>query len=348
MSSTETELGGPKEEELVVCTKTRKGQDQQWEESSNGPSVSGKPEKNASHLTHVSSLSKQGVAQDSDQAHTQAQAQTGRRLHVYLEETSVTQDTCAGQEVVRTEVTKNLKALAKANSCPGSDVQTSSSSACAENNRTDVSHAAGAQGYYSALARVPLKSQNDSQFEPDTEETDGDGMGRRNSSRRRHRKNSQGDGGNSPREETPPNAQPAAEGLPAVTSPQPSPAEAHVGKSPASSAPRHKPASQAPPEGVEREPPRPDAEKRLDNVQAKVTAETVARVVQGGADMEDDDGLYKVERKTETAESKRRSIKISRSEVKLFTKNVPLNSKKSPVDRTQDSKAGENTEADAR
>uniref|UniRef100_A0AAV2K9J7 Beta/gamma crystallin 'Greek key' domain-containing protein n=1 Tax=Knipowitschia caucasica TaxID=637954 RepID=A0AAV2K9J7_KNICA len=42
------------------------------------------------------------------------------------------------------------------------------------------------------------------------------------------------------------------------------------------------------------------------------------------ANMEDNDRLYRVERKTETPESKRRSMKVSRSEVKLFPKNVPL------------------------
>ncbi|XP_028996946.1 beta/gamma crystallin domain-containing protein 1-like isoform X2 [Betta splendens] len=349
VSSTEAEPGGPKEEESVACARRRIGQNQEWEESSNGPSASGNPEKNASHLTHLPSLSKQGVAQDSDQAHAQAQAQTGRRLHVYLEETCVTHggpDTCAGQEVVRTEVTKNLKALTKANLSPGFDLQTSSGSTCAENKRADVSHAGGAQSYYSALTGVSLKSQRDSQLDPDadTEEgTGGDSMGRRNSSRRRHRKGSQGDGGNSPREKTPPNAQPGAEGFPPVASPQSKSPEAHMGKSPLSPASQQEPASPASPEGVESETSCPDAFEQLDKFQAEVAAETQARVVHGGADMEDNDRFYKVERKTETPESKRRSIKVSRSEVKLFTKNVPLNSKKSPVDRTQNSTAGGNT-----
>ncbi|KAK5879953.1 hypothetical protein CesoFtcFv8_023026 [Champsocephalus esox] len=72
---------------------------------------------------------------------------------------------------------------------------------------------------------------------------------------------------------------------------------------------------------------------------------------------DDDDSLYRVERKTETPESKRRSLKVSRSELKFFTKNVPL--EKSPAGGTDEfktavkkTKDGEkdkpNTETDGR
>lgn len=346
VSSTETVQGGPKEEEFAVCKKKRIGQDQEWEESSNGTSVSGNPEKNASHLTHLSSFSKQGVVWDSDQAHTQPQAQTGKRLHVYFEETSVIhcgQDTCAGQEVVRTEVTKSLKVLSKAKSSPAFDLSKSSSSKSAENKRTNVRHAVGVQSYYSALAGVSLKSQKNSQLEPEPnkEQTEADSMGRKNAARRRHRKNSQGDGGNSPRDKTPPNAQPSPEGFPSATSPQGKSPKTHMGESSVNPASRDNPTSQASPEGVESKTSCPDTVKQLDKIQesTSVTADTLACVVDGGAGMEDNDSIYKVERKTETPESKRKSIKVSRSEVKLFTKYVPFNPNQSPTDSNQDLKS---------
>lgn len=344
VSSTETRQGGPKEEEFVVCRNKRIGQDQEWEENSNGTSVSGNAEKNASHLTHLSSFSKQGVVWDSDQAHTQPQAQTGKRLHVYLEETSVThcgQDTCVGQEVIRTEVTKSLKVLSKAKSSPGFDLSKSSSASSAENKSVNVRPAVGTQSYYSTLAGVSLKSQKDSQLKPETdkEQRETDSMGRKNSARRRHRKNSPGDGGSSPRDKMPPTAQPTPEGFPSMTSPQGKSPKTHMGESSVNSASKHNPTSQASPEGVESK-TCPDTVKQLDNFQDSnsVTADTLACVVDGGADMEDDDSFYKVERKTETPESKRRSIKVSQSEVKFFTKNVPLNPKQSPAESNKDFK----------
>lgn len=340
VSSTETRQGGPKEEESVVCRKKRIGQDQEWEENGNGTSVSGNAEKNASHLTHLSAFSKQGVVWDSDQAHTQPQAQTGKRLHVYLEETSVThcgQDTCVGQEVVRTEVTKSLKVLSKAKSSLGFDSSKSSSATNEENKGLNVRPVVGAQSYYSTLAVVSLKSQKDSQLEPETynEQTETDSMGRKNSgARRRHRKNSQGDGGNSPREKMPPTAQPPSEGFPSMTNPPGKSPKAHMGESSVSSASKHNPTSQVSPEGVESK-TCPDTVKQLDNFQDSnsVSADTLACGVDGGADMEDDDSFYKVERKTETPESKRRSIKVSQSEVKFFTKNVPLTPKSAESNR---------------
>ncbi|KAM8726378.1 uncharacterized protein AB9X84_002820 isoform 2-T2 [Acanthopagrus schlegelii] len=369
VSSTETAEGGPRGEEFVGSRKKRTGQGQEREEtsssSSNGTSAGGNPEKNASHLTHLSS--EQGVVWDSDRAHTQPQAQrqvqarTGKRLHVYLEETSVIKcgsDGRAGQEVVRTEVTKSLKVLTKAKSSPSFDLTKSSSSASAENKRADVRPTVGTQSYYSAAVGVSLKSRKDTQSEPDQEQTEADSMGRKNAARKKFKKHTQGDGANSPQEKMSPSSEPPPEGFPisdnSVTSPQVKSPKSHKGESSINSSSKHTPTSQASPEVKESKTSCPDTVKQLDKFQEtnSVGAVTVACVVDGAADMEDDDSLYKVERKTETPESKRRSVKLSRSEVKLFTKNVPL--RQSPAGGNQDFQAKDEakdmpkTEVDAR
>ncbi|XP_031734239.1 beta/gamma crystallin domain-containing protein 1 isoform X3 [Anarrhichthys ocellatus] len=349
VSSTETAGGGPKKEEFVECRKKRVRQGKEREESSNGTLASGNPETNASQLTHLSSSSEQGVVWESDRAHAQPQAQrqaqAGRRLHVYLEETSVThcdQNTCAGQDIVQV-TKKNLNVLSKAKSSPHFDL--SSSLTSAENKRTHVSPAVGAQSYYSALVRVSLKSHKESQSEPDPEgQTEADSMGRKNAARRKVRKNSLGDEGNNPQEKMPPSAQPVPEGIStsdnSVTSAQGKSPKTHMGESSVKSSSKHSSTSQASPEGAENKTSCPDTTKELDNFQEtnSVFAATLACVVDGGANMEDD-SLYKVERKTETPESKRRSLKVSRSEVKLFTKNVPLNPKQNPAGDTQELQA---------
>ncbi|XP_068593454.1 beta/gamma crystallin domain-containing protein 1-like [Cebidichthys violaceus] len=349
VSSTETAGGGPKKEEFVECRKKRVGQGKEREESSNGTLASGNAETNASQLTHLSSSSEQGVVWESDRAHAQPQAQKQagacRKLHVYLEETSVIQcdqNTCAGQEFVQI-TKKNLKVLTKAKSSPNFDL--SSSLTSAENKRTNVRPAVGAQSYYSALVGVSLKSHKESQSEPDPErQTEADSMGRKNAAKRKVRKNSQGDEGNNPQEKTPPSAQPVPEGIPtsdnSVTSAQGKSPKTDNGESSANSSSKHNSTSQASPERAENKASGPATAKLLDNFQESnsVFAATLAGVVDGGADMEDD-SFYKVERKTETPESKRRSLKVSRSEVKLFTKNVPLNPKQNPAGDTQELKA---------
>ncbi|XP_031177580.2 beta/gamma crystallin domain-containing protein 1-like isoform X1 [Sander lucioperca] len=368
VSRTETAEGGPKKEEFVECRKKRVGQGKEREESSNGTSASGNLEKNASHLTHFSSSSEQGVVWDSEWAHTQlqaqrqAQAQTGRRLHVYLEETSVIhcgQNSCSGQEVVQTKVTKkNLKVLGKAKSSPGFDLNLSSTSA--ENKRTDVKRtyvrpAVEAQSYNSALVGVSLKSRKDSQSKPEPEEqTEADSMGRKNTARRKYRKNSQEDGADSSQEKVPPSAQPVPEGIPtsdnSVTSPQGKSPKTDMGESSVNSSSKHNPTPQASPEGAESKTSSSDTVQQLDNFQESnsVIAATLA-CVDGGTDMEDDDSLYKVERRTETPESKRRSMKVSQSEVKFFTKYVPLNPKQNPTGDTQELKAAfKNNEDEAK
>ncbi|XP_004568823.2 uncharacterized protein LOC101472999 isoform X2 [Maylandia zebra] len=343
--STETGVGGPKKEELWECSRQTTGQDR--EESNKRTSASGNPERNDSHLTHLYSSTKQGVAWYSDQAHTQpqaqrkAQAQTGKKLHVYLEETSVIQcgeNSCAGQEVVRTKLTKSLQVLPKAKSSPSFHLAISSS---AENKETHARPAAGAQDYYGTLVGVPLKSHKDSQLEPepDQEQIEEDIMGRKNSARRR-RKNSQSDGGKAPAETIPPTAQPASEGFPKsdnLVSSLKSKSEAPKD----SSSSEQNPTSQASPEGGERKTSCPATVKQLDNLQ------DLNCVADEGADMEGDDDFYRVERKTETPESKRRSIKVSQSEVKLFTKHVRLNPKKSPAEDNKDWNAAlKNTKGD--
>ncbi|XP_035473072.2 beta/gamma crystallin domain-containing protein 1-like [Scophthalmus maximus] len=372
VSSTETGEGGPKEEGFVECRKERRGQGKEREESSSATSESGNPERNASHLTHLFSSSKQGAdwAHTRPQAQRHARAQSGRTLHVYVEETSVThcgRDACAEQEVVRTKVTKSLQVLQKTNPSAGFHLPNSSDPTSAENKRTDVEPAVGAQTYYSAVVGVPLKSHEDSgsEPEPDKEQTEADSMGRKNAARRRNRKNSQGDGGNSPEDKTPPSAQPVPEGFlssdNSVTGPPGKSAETLMAEASVNSSPEHKLTSQAMPEGGGKNTSCSDKDKRLDNFQDSnsVSADTLVCAVDGGADMEDDDSLYKVERKTETPESKRRSIKVSRSEVKLFTKYVPLKPVQSAAADHQDyksavqsAKGGEKdkprTEADAR
>lgn len=327
-SSTETEEGGPKGEEFVDCTEERTGLGKEREESSNGASASGIPDKNASHLTQLSCSSKQGVVWDSDRAHAQpqarrqVQAQTGKRLHVYLEETSVIKsekDASISQEIIRTKVSENLQVLQKSKSLVNLNPNS------AEDNGTNVRPLTGAE------KGVKLNSHQDSQLEPvDTEQTEADSMGRKNSSKRKSRRNSQGDGADSPQKTLSPN-KPVPEGFPlsdkSVTSPQGKSPKALMGESSVNSS------SQASPEGGESQTSCPDNIKKLGNCKNSnsVSAHTLVCVVDGNADMEDDDSFYKVERKTETPESKRRSIKVSQSEVKFYSKNVHLEPSQSPA-----------------
>ncbi|KAF7230691.1 beta/gamma crystallin domain-containing protein 1 isoform X2 [Nothobranchius furzeri] len=329
VSSTQTGEGGPKEEELVQRRKLGTAQGEGREEICEAASTSGSPVKNVSHLTHLSSLSKQGVAWDFDQAHTQPdkQAATGRRLHVYLEETCVIQcggDTCAEKEVVRTEVNKNLPVFSWAKS-PGF----SSSPARAEKN---VRPAAGAQSFYSTLVGVSLKPHKDSQSEsePDKEQTEADDMGRKNSNRRRVRKNSQGDGGKSPEEKKTEVFSPSSSSVDKGPN-------AHLNKASADSC-KHNPTLLVSPEREESEISSADMVKCWDNLQSSVSVSAATRACEavGVADMDEDDSLYRVERKTETPESKRRSIKVSHSEVKVFPKQVPFTPKWSTAAKHQD------------
>ncbi|XP_047193955.1 beta/gamma crystallin domain-containing protein 1 [Hippoglossus stenolepis] len=285
-----------------------------------------------------------------DRAHTQrqAQAQAGRRLHVYLEDTSVFhhgQDTT--KEVVRTKVPKSLQILQKTKSSPSLDLPNSPTSTSAESRGTNVRPAAEAQSYYSDPVGVPRKSHKDPELEPelDQEQTEADSMGRKNPAKRRQRKNSQGDGGSSPQEKMPPSAQPVPEGSLSsdnpVTSAQGKSPSTHMGEPSENSSPNLNLTSQALPKGGENKTSCSDSDKQLDSFQDSnsVVADTLVRAVDGDADMEEDSSLYKVERKTETPESKRRSMKVSRSEVKFFSKHVPLKPGQNPAGDGQDYKS---------
>ncbi|XP_038134610.1 beta/gamma crystallin domain-containing protein 1-like [Cyprinodon tularosa] len=337
LCSTDTGEGGSKEEELAEGWKQRRqGEDT---ENSNTPSASGNPERNFNYSTHLSSSSNQGVAWDFDQAPThphalrKAQAQTGKRLHVYLEETSVIQcgqNTCAGKEVIRKTVKKTLQVPRNSKLSQSFDLVTSSSPTNAEKN---VSQAAGAQSFYSVLGGVSLKTHKDLCLETETEPTEADDMGRKNSGRRRVRKNSQGNGVKSPTDKSPqPNTQPA-DGCPppgtSADSPQGKISNADLKEISTDSSSRLGPSLQVSPEGGESKIPSKDMVKQLDRLQNSITVSMADQTdrVDVGADMEEDERLYKVQRKTETPESKRRSIKVSKSEVKIFPKNVPLEPK---------------------
>ncbi|KAM9798211.1 uncharacterized protein ACB057_009261 [Neosynchiropus ocellatus] len=307
-----------KEEELAQPRKRRTGPDRG---SSDSRLDSRNPEKNANQLTHLSSFAEQGVAWDSDRDHTQRQAhaQTGKRLHVYLEETSVTQrgtNSGVGQEVVRTKVKKSLQVKPKAS--------------LSFDSLDDKEEADDADSYYSALVGVSLRSKT-----CDSEYSGADSMGRKNAARRKYRKNSQGDPLGSP----PPETQPGPDT--SLTIPQSK--SSHDVNVPVNSASGQDPSpSQASPGGGKTMTSCSDKPRYLDNIQAQ------GAVTEACAAMEDDDTDYQVERKTETPESKRRSLKVSRSEVKLFTKYVPLSveqpllEKNEPPDLKTPSKAAEN------
>lgn len=333
--STETGEGAPKKEEFAERWKQRTGQGIESEENSSTFSASGNPERNVSHLTHLSSSSKQGVAWDFDQARTRpnalrkSQAQTGRRLHVYLEETSVIQcgqEAGAGKEVVCKTVKKSLQVLRKSTSSPSFELAAYSSPTNAEKN---VSLAAGEQSYYSVLGGVSLKTHKDSWLESERKETEADDMGRKNSGRRRIRKNSQGDGVKSPTEKSPRNT-PSADGLPpagnSAHSPQAKSSNTHLKKASTDSTLKPSPSSQVSPEGGESKLSSTDMVNQLDRLQNSVSVNAASQSckLDVGADMDDDEIFYKVQRKTETPESKRRSVKVSKSETKIFPKNVPL------------------------
>ncbi|XP_077949275.1 uncharacterized protein LOC120807944 isoform X2 [Gasterosteus aculeatus] len=341
------EKADPKKEELVECRTKRVVQGKQREESGSGTLAGGT---DARQVTHQSSSAEQGVARAFDLApgrpHAQRQAQAGRRLHVYLEETSVThcdQNTCAGQDIVQV-TKKNLNVLAKANSSPSLDL--SKSSARAEDKRTNVRPVVGGQSYYSALVGVSLKAHKELQSEPEAEgPTEACSMGRKNAARRKVRKNSQGEEGNSSQGKMSPGVQHVPEGISTtgdpVTSPKARSPKSDVGESSVSSSPKPDAPSQASPEGAENESPCPDKAELSDNLQDSnsVIAATPPRAVDGPADMEGDGSVYKVERRTETPESKRRSLKVSRSEVKFFTKYVPLDPKKHSAGESEEFEA---------
>ncbi|XP_019727166.1 absent in melanoma 1 protein-like isoform X2 [Hippocampus comes] len=320
----------PKEEELLFSKRQRIGQ---AKEGCHGTWVSGNSERFACHLTDLSanaSSSEQGVVWNSDRVNTQplpqktTQSLAGRKLHVYVEETSVThcgQDTLTGQEVIRTTIEKKLPVLSKSKSpkSPSFDLSRGSSS------RADESTLANLKPVVVPQEGVSQKLHKD-WLELGAEQTEADKMGRKNSAKKKSRKTSQGDDACSPQGKTSPDVQPGQEGFPSSdsskTSPQGESTQSHGEVQPLDSSSEHSLTSSASPGGGENETSCP---KHAD----KFLGSGSVAAVDGGAVMEDDDSFYKVVRKTETPESKRRSIKVSRTEVKLFPKNVPLNAEKS-------------------
>lgn len=333
VSTAEAEL---RREESVESRKKRLGQDKESEKGGSSTLVSGNPGKNADHVTDLS------PAHIQPQALSEIQAHAGRKLHVYLEETSVVQcgiDRCVGQEVVRTKIPKSLKVTGAAKLSLSPDSQEVSVTERGQSKRTNATPTAGLDG---TLVGGSLKPHKGSHFEDQKVQTRADRMGRKNAARRKLRKNSVGDRGTSPHENKSQSGENVPEGPSSGNSGTSSQGKtAKTEDFSASSSPQHNPSSQILPELGEGDTSCPDTAKKHNNFQDtnSVSQGSALCVIDGSGDMEDEDSLYKVERKTETPESKRRSLKVSRSEVKLFTKNVRLNPIKSPVGDNQDAKA---------
>ncbi|KAM9778562.1 uncharacterized protein ACBT44_000322 isoform 1-T1 [Syngnathus typhle] len=317
----------PQEEECLLSKKKPIGR---AKEGCHGTSASGNSDRVACHLTDLAAASEQGVVWTSERVNdtqplTQkpAQAHPVKKLHVYLQETSVThcgQDSLTGREVIRT-TQKKLPVLAKSKSPKSAsfDLSPSSSSRADGNAEANLKPVVGPQ------EGVSQKLHQDWQLELelDTEQTEAGNMGRKNSAKKKARKNSQGDGPCSPQGKSSPDEQAGQEGFRSSDSSMAGPQGESLQSQEQSldSASKQSLTSAASPGGGENETSAPKhADEFLGSSSVTQTRLTCA--------MEDDDSFYKVERKTETPESKRRSIKVSRSEVKLFSKNVPLKAEK--------------------
>lgn len=332
-----TAEAAPRGAEPEQIRKKRVGQGKESEESSSSPSVSVAPGKKAGHVTELSS------AHIPPQALSETRAQEGRKLQVYLEETSLVQcgiDSCAGQEVVRTKLPKSLKVAGATKPSLSSSSREVSVTKRGQSKRTN---ARPTPGTGRALVGGSLNPHKDSQFQPQNEQTEADTMGRKNAARRKLRKNAAGDRGHSPHENRSESGECVPEG-PAPGRQATSPGDRTANtlqESSASSSPQDNPSSKASLELGEGGTSCPDTSKQHDNFQEanSVSEASALFTTDGSGEMEDEDGLYKVERKTETSESKRRSMKVSRSEVKLFTKNVRLNPIQSPAGDNQTTKS---------
>lgn len=330
--NTKTAEAEPRGAESVEIRKKRVGQGKESEESSS-TSVSGNPGKKAGHVTEPS------PAHIQPQALSETQAQGGRKLQVFLEETSLVKcgiDSCAGQEVVRTKLPKSVKVAGATKPSLGSDSQEVSVTQRGQSKRTN---ARPTPGTGRALVGGSLKPHKDSQFEPPKEQTEADTMGRKNAARRKLRKTSVGERGHSPHANKSESGENVPEGPP-PGKPGTDPGDRTANTlqdSPASSSPQNNPTSKTSLELGEGGTSCPGRSKKRDNFQDtnSVSEGSALCATDGSGEMEDEDSLYKVERKTETSESKRRSMKVSRSEVKLFTKNVRLNPIQSPAGDNQ-------------
>lgn len=327
--STESKEGGPNREECVETRKRRTGQGREREENRNSILESGNPEKNASHVTPQSSFPKQGVLWDS--GHTQppvqrrTESERGRKIQVYLEESVIKcgKGINSEQKVVRTKVEQSL---------PIRRPKLSASVESGEGTGRNATPTNGTESFYCPREGVSLRTNKDTQFKPEIEkkQTEAVSMGRKNAARRKSRKSPQREAGSSQRDKKSLNSEKGSP-LPGstVSNAEGKSSKAEVVNS--SSLPS--PTSLLSPELKQGKTFCPDVVKldKLPDADAASGA-TPAQGMDGLADKEDDESLYKVERKTETPESKRRSLKTSRSEIKLFPKHVHLNPKKNDLD----------------
>ena len=329
---------GPKEEEFVDAREFLEGRiGQGWEREGGGhrgTPLTGSPtlENKASHLTPLSRARVQGAVGKLDALHSQAQWKahnhTGKKLHVYLEEeTSVInsgKNSSTEQEVVRIRLEKSFDVLAKTKSLDAlNSPQRSGPEQREIRNRFCLSAPVDLE--FTAPPDTHRASP-----EPGSEETESNRMGRKNTSRRKSRKLSQGDvEGNSP-ESTPSKAQdvsgsPSASGGTLLTKALAPGVETHLGEAAGNSASSQSLSeggkNKTSPTSIHREIPLSDQPKGHLGAESSHSG-TIVDAVDGEVDMDEN---FKLERKTETAEAKRRSIKVSKSEVKIFSKNVLVN-----------------------
>ncbi|CAL8392259.1 unnamed protein product [Arctogadus glacialis] len=329
---------GPKEEEFVDAREFLEGRrGQGWEREGGGhrgTPLTGDPtlEHKASPLTPRSRARVLGAVGKLDAVHNPAQRNalnhSGKKLHVYLEEeTSVINsgnNSCTGQEVVRVRLEKSFDVLAKTKS-----LDTLSSPRSSGPERREIRN----RFCLSAPVDLELTAPSDTHREsPETEseETESDRMGRKNTSRRKSRKLSQGDVEGNSQENTPSKACQALSGSPSASGgtllTQAPGVETHLGRAAGNSASSQSLSeggkNKTSPTAIHREIPLGKQPKGHLGADTKSCTGTIVAAVDGEEDM---DEKFKLERKTETAESKRKSIKVSRSEVKIFSKNVLVN-----------------------
>ncbi|KAJ8390233.1 hypothetical protein AAFF_G00109720 [Aldrovandia affinis] len=230
---------------------------------------------------------------------------------VRLEETHVCSSQCeadTSQQIIQISVKKHFPLVSKA-------FKTESSTAeLTELKKHPLSPIAGGDSPCAALAGLSHSSRSSAQPVSDlsSEEGDPEAMGRRTSGRRRSRKNSQGDRGSS-QDSVPSKAPPEGLGSPEPGSPQ------DLGEEPTDSPVHVTPVSVAAedayaPEGGADSHWRPREGEESPNEKPRPSREV---------------SPDRLERRTETAESKRRSIKFSHTE-KVFPKKVFVTSDTSP------------------
>ncbi|XP_056436675.1 beta/gamma crystallin domain-containing protein 1-like isoform X2 [Gadus chalcogrammus] len=327
---------GPKEEEFVDAREFLEGRrGQGWEREGGGhrgTPLTGDPslEHKASPLTPRSRTRVLGAVGKLDAVHNPAQRNalnhSGKKLHVYLEEETsvINSGNNSGQEVVRVRLEKSFDVLAKTKSL---DALYSPRSSGPE--RREIRN----RFCLSAPVDLELTAPSDTHRESpgtESEETDSDRMGRKNTSRRKSRKLSQGDVEGNSQENTPSKACQALSGSPSASGgtllTKAPGVETHLGRAAGNSASSQSLSeggkNKTSPTAIHREIPLGKQPKGHLGTDTTSCTGTIVAAVDGEEDMDD---KFKLERKTETAESKRKSIKVSRSEVKIFSKNVLVN-----------------------